>query len=194
MFKHIKKLGGSIAAVGLLLGYAASASAAYVNYSWEDTLTWQGKKLSETTGGYGYYHDISESTDPDAYNPAKDYIDSAWVRIWLTDDEDRAAEAADIDISPYLLGWGLGGGGSFDFDYASNNFKVSFFGLLDLRDDGTLGVYITPKDGDFYLTKSLLHADGQRYVAVPEPGSVALLSIGLIGIGLALSRRRSLQK
>ena len=204
MFTNFKKLSGGIAAVGLLLGFAGTASAAYIDYTWTDILTWNNKYLSSTQeDGYGYTHNISAWNDPDAYNPAKDWIDDAWVRIWLSDDADptgsNSGEAAQIDISPYLFGveqWGLGGGGTFNFSYSSNSWDVTFFGLLDLRDDGSLGIYITPSKGDFYLTKSELYATGERWstVAVPEPGSLALLSIGLIGVGLALSRRRSHKK
>jgi hypothetical protein len=37
---------------------------------------------------------------------------------------------------------------------------------------------------------SQLTARGYRQMPIPEPGTLALLAIGLIGMGVALSRRR----
>lgn len=176
--------------LGLALGASAPANAAFIETTWTDTHTDQRRLTSCglfcDDDVYQWTHDISDGAD--GYRPWEDIIGDAWLTIWLSDDGDSSSERADIDIGSFL-----GGGGSFDFSQNYNTFDVSFFGWLDLSDDGRITFYIDPKSGDFFYNGSQLVAEGWRNgtVAVPEPGTLALLAIGLIGMGVALSRRRN---
>lgn len=49
----------------------------------------------------------------------------------------------------------------------------------------------SPESGKLMIAESRLETRGYPRTAVPEPGTLALLAIGLIGTGVALSRRRS---
>jgi hypothetical protein len=137
-----------------------------------------------TNDGLGYTHDITDG--PNGFRPGWDLIDSASVTISLRDDYDDAEEKAYIFIDPFFL---FGGSGSYDFSYSSNVFNLNLFGRLDLQNDGKIDLYVEPVKGDFYLKSSVLNASGKRYASVPEPGTLALFAIGLIGLSLGLRRR-----
>jgi hypothetical protein len=177
--------------LGLTLGVSAPASAAFIETSWTDT-HWAHTRLTSCgflcNDVYRWRHDISDGAN--GYRPGKDFLGDAFLTIWLSDDNDTANERADIDLGSFF-----GGGGSFDFSRTFNSFEVSFFGWLDLALDGRITLYIDPTAGDFWYNGSQLNATGWRNatgtVAVPEPGTLALLAIGLIGMGVALSRRRN---
>lgn len=49
----------------------------------------------------------------------------------------------------------------------------------------------SPDGGKLMIAESRLETRGYPRTAVPEPGTLALLAIGLIGMGVALSRHRS---
>lgn len=66
-------------------------------------------------------------------------------------------------------------------------FTLNAGALQDLNTDGILQILITATSGTFYVDSLVL--TGEAVSAVPEPMSMALLGIGLLGIGAARRQR-----
>ncbi len=68
--------------------------------------------------------------------------------------------------------------------------KLGFDALLGLNTDGVLEVSITSKKGDFWIGHSYLAVKTAK-ASVPEPSSLALLGLGLMGLGYARRKQRA---
>jgi hypothetical protein len=179
-------------AVGLLLtGLSSVANANYVPYTWVDVV--DPSPDIYIGPDYPYTHNLTDN-GPDSFRPLNDYIDWYSLSVHLYDDRyDGWFNAGEWALIEGAGGGWFGDTVRFDLTNAFNGtvFEgASLIGWLQLNLTGTYSVVISSWSGDFMFDSSQLTARGYRQMPIPEPGTLALLAIGLIGMGVALSRRR----
>jgi hypothetical protein len=90
-------------------------------------------------------------------------------------DEYIGPEVVNIDLP------GIISDGGYNFSLASNDYGWSVAGLFSLNAFGKYDVTISSIWGDFYFDSSTLVAQG-CYNSVPEPATMLLLGLGLVGL------------
>ncbi len=171
----------------LLLGLSSIALADPIPASWSETLDFNPDiGFSSDFTSITYVHDLTN----DGFAPLDDILLFLELTINLFDDNDRGGEAAYLDLP------GLFGDRVF-FDLSGDESGgLSLAGWAELNVFGTLTVTVDRIWGDFTLGDSTLTGYGVTNSvpdvthSVPEPGTLALLGIGLFGMGLARRRRK----
>jgi hypothetical protein len=192
MISSLKRL---VIGTAAIIGFAASAQAAFVPASWSENIG--GNTYVDAGQWHVYQHDIKG----DGFRPLQDLVTDFTLTIDLFDDsKDKGifrGETAQIFISSLptsIFGSSVGDKvfQSDVFDFSLTN-GWTFSGLLELNALGTLTVGITSLWGDFVVGDSSLVANGYSNTPaqVPEPGTIALLGLGLLGVGFG---RRKLAK
>lgn len=155
--------------------------------TWSDS--WDGspvKLSSRGTSAWEYTFDITD----DGFVVGEDTVYDYGLTFGFKDD-------SYFDYFEYVKIFQAGETTSYwEVDSGHKSFDGILEGVSELNDSGQLLVKLFVTQGDFFLTDAELLACGVDDIvppstSVPEPTTLALLGLGLIGIGLVRRRQAS---
>lgn len=140
---------------------------------------------------------------PQDFNSATDTVTSASLEFFFHDDGGRSdgSEKADIFLDGQLVSSGVEANSSFKYDFVPPFTNIVDGSLTSMLVDVKVGGG-NSQVGDFYFDRAVLTVSIERVIpdapqtllsaainSVPEPGSMALVGLGLLGF--AVIRRKA---
>jgi hypothetical protein len=162
--------------VALVLGFAAQQASADVIFTSENLL--DDPIHMSGSDSYSFTHDLTV----EGYVPGTTVLDGE-LSIYLTDDRDRCSIFGCPSEAAWIIGWDVL---SLVNAGQSHDFELGGLGLLSIWYDGLYTYTVRSAWGDFYFWGSSLSITAE---SVPEPATLAMLGLGLLGFGAARRRQ-----
>lgn len=171
-----------LAALSCTFAFATSAHAIPITV--DSTVTNYQLDASKTNNSISL--DFNINTLLASYNASLNAINSAMLTL-IFSDPNSGSETYTISVA--MNGQTVSHNNVNHGGTKTEAIPLNTASLGDLKADGMISALVTANTGEFYIDSASLTAEVTP-TAVPEPATLALLGMGLLGVG-AMRRRRS---